>query len=563
MWKFVRAAAVLAAPAVAALAAPAMAQPAETLLRNGRIHTVDAAFSTTTAVAIRGGRIAALGAEAEALAGQQTQVIDLGGRTAIPGLIDSHVHQHQWGMNLPAVQLLGARSLADVVAAIGERARTTPPGEWIIASSLWHESILAEGRLPTRWELDAVSPNNPVFIPRGGHVVTVNSLGLQRAGITRDTPQPTGGVIVKREDGEPTGVLLIAGATSIARRALPPPPPVAEQTRLVVEAMRELNALGVTAVVEPGITDEMAGIYRELRDADRMTVRTWLLWRAANREQIARGIAAQQGWPQHPMLRTAGIKFLLDGGVEGARMTEPYRIVPGEQTNPDYRGILLLPAGGEAELLDGLRLIHRAGLQIQTHAVGDHTIDLITRLYGQVDRELGAIRPLRWTVMHIFLPTPAALAEMARLGVMATAQNHPVLLGHNQRRWWGDERAAYSIPIRRIIDAGVHVGGGTDAPVVPGDPFQSMWWMTTRGTLAGYRLGPEHAITPREALTLYTRNNAVLLGAESELGSIEVGKRADLVVLSQDILAVDPERIRETRAVMTMLEGRIVHRQGM
>jgi len=555
MWKLVLAAALLAAPA--------FAQPAETLLRNGRIHTVDAAFSTTTAVAIRGGRIAALGAAAEALAGPQTQVIDLGGRTAIPGLIDTHVHQHQWGMNLPAVQLLGARSLADVMTAIGERARTTPPGEWIIASSLWHESILAEGRLPTRWELDAVSPNNPVFIPRGGHVVTVNSLGLQRAGISRDTPQPTGGVIVKREDGEPTGVLLIAGATSIARRALPPPPPVPEQTRLVVEAMRELNALGVTAVLEPGISDEVAGIYRALRDQDRMTVRTWLLWRAANREQIARGIAAQQGWPQHPMLRTAGIKFLLDGGVEGARMNEPYRIVPGEQTNPDYRGILLLPAGGEAELLDGLRLIHRAGLQIQTHAVGDYTIDLITRLYGQVDRELGAIRPLRWTVMHIFLPTPAALTEMARLGVMATAQNHPVLLGHNQRRWWGDERAAYSIPIRRIIDAGVHVGGGTDAPVVPGDPFQSMWWMTTRGTLAGYRLGPEHAITPREALTLYTRNNAVLLGAEAELGSIEVGKRADLVVISQDILAVDAERIRDTRALMTMLEGRIVHRQGM
>jgi len=152
---------------------------------------------------------------------------------------------------------------------------------------------------------------------------------------------------------------------------------------------------------------------------------------------------------------------------------------------------------------------------------------------------------------------------MARRGIMATAQNHPVLLGHNQRRWWGDERAAYSIPIRRIIDAGVHVGGGTDAPVVPGDPFQSMWWMTTRGTLAGYRLGPEWAITPREALTLYTRNNAVLLGAEADLGSIEPGKLADLVVLSQDILAVDPERLRETRALMTILGGRVVHRAGM
>jgi predicted amidohydrolase YtcJ len=139
----------------------------------------------------------------------------------------------------------------------------------------------------------------------------------------------------------------------------------------------------------------------------------------------------------------------------------------------------------------------------------------------------------------------------------------PVLLGYNQRRWWGDERAAYSIPIRAMLDAGVHVGGGTDAPVVPGDPFQSMWWMTTRGTLAGYRLGPGWVINPREALRLYTRGNAVLMGAEAELGSVEPGKLADLVVLSQDILAVESEQIRETRALMTLLGGHVVHRQGM
>lgn len=372
--------ALILAAALALGAAPALAQPAEMILRNGRIHTVDAADSTVEAVAIRDGRFVATDPAAEAMAGPQTQVIDLGGRATIPGLIDSHVHQHQWGMNLPAVQLLGARSITDILAAIGERARATPAGGWVIASSLWHESIPAEGRLPTRWELDSVAPDNPVFIPRGGHVVAVNSLGLRRAGISRDTPQPAGGVIVKREDGEPTGVLLIAGATSLARRALPPPPPAAEQARLVAEAMQELNALGVTAVVEPGISDEVAAIYRTLRDEGRMTVRTWLLWRAATREQITRGIAAQRGWPQHAMLRTSGIKWLLDGGVEGGRMTEPYRIVPGEQTNPEYRGILLLPAGGEAEFLDGLREIHRAGLQIQTHAVGDYTIDLITRM---------------------------------------------------------------------------------------------------------------------------------------------------------------------------------------
>ncbi|WP_376099330.1 amidohydrolase [Roseomonas sp. CCTCC AB2023176] len=551
----------LVALAPAVLALPALAQPADLLLRNGRVHTVDRAGTTTTAVAVRDGRFVALGAEAERMGARET--LDLGGRAVIPGLMDAHLHLHGYAMNAPTVQLLGARSIADVVQLIGERAAATPPGEWVIASSLWHESLLAEGRLPTRWELDAVSPNNPVFIPRGGHVVTVNSQGLARSGVTRDTPQPTGGVIVRRDDGEPTGVLLIAGAISIARRALPPPPPAAEQARLMVEAMRELNGLGITGIFEPGIMGPEAAIYRQLRDDNRMTLRAWVAWRGLNRESIERGIAAQRDWPQHPMVRPAGIKFLLDGGVEGGWMTEPYRIVPGEQTNPGYRGILLLPAGGEEEMLEGLRAVHRAGMQFHTHSVGDATIDLITRLYERVDGELGPVRNLRWNVMHIFLPTPEALSRMARLGIMATVQNHPVLLGHNQRRWWGDERAAYSIPIRAILDAGIQTAGGTDAPVVPGDPFQSMWWMVTRGTLAGYRLGPEQAITAAEALRIYTRGTAALLGAEEELGSIEVGKRADLVVLSQDLLTVEPERIRETRALMTVVEGRVVHRAGM
>ncbi len=554
--------AILVAAALA-LAGSALAQPADLVLRNGRIHTVDAAGTTTQAVAIRGGRFVALGAEAEAMAGTAAQVLDLGGRAAIPGLIDSHLHQHTHAMNAPLVQLIDARSIADVVRLIGERVRQTPPGQWVMASSGWHESLLAEGRLPTRWELDAVSPDHPVFIPRGGHVVAVNSAGLARAGITRDTPQPQGGVIVRREDGEATGVLLIAGATSIARRALPPPPPPEVQARMLAEGMRDLNRYGLTAVVEPGIDDAVAGLYRRLRDGGEATVRTWLLWRAGNREGIARGLAAQQGFPEDAMLRVAGIKVPLDGGVEGGRMREPYRIVPGEQTNPDYRGILLLPAGGREELLEGLKLAARAGRPVQTHAVGDETIDLITELYAQVDREVGPIRPLRWAVMHIFLPSPEAIRRMASLGIMATAQNHPLLLGHNQRRWWGEERAAYAIPIRSLLDGGVHVGGGTDGPVLPVSPFLSMWWMTTRGTLNGDRLGPAQAITAREALRLYTRDNAVLMGAEAELGSIEPGKLADLVVLSQDILAVEPDRIRDTRAVLTLLGGRVVHRDGL
>jgi len=262
------------------------------------------------------------------------------------------------------------------------------------------------------------------------------------------------------------------------------------------------------------------------------------------------------------MLRFVGIKFPLDGGVEGGRMTWPYRLVPGEQTNAAYRGVLLLPPGGEDEYVEGLKLVADAGLQAQTHAVGDETIDLIVRAYERVSKEK-PIGDLRWLIMHLFHPSDAALKKMAELGIAATMQDHPVLLGHNQRRWWGNEHAAYAIPIRKTIDAGVLVGGGTDGPVVPVDPYLSMWWMTTRQVLKGYTLGKEHAITPKEALTLYTINNARIMGVENERGSIEVGKLADVAVLSQDILSVAPDAIRDTKALMTVVGGKIVYRNGM
>ena len=463
-------------------------------------------------------------------------------------------------MNVPTVRLLEARSIADVQRAIAERVATTPPGEWVVASSGWHESILAEGRMPTRWELDTVSPDNPVFIPRGGHVVTVNSRGLERAGVTRDTPDPTGGVIVRDPaTGEATGVLLETAAY-FARRVAPVPPPQ-EMERLLRQAMRELNSYGIVAVVDPIVDESGIAVYRRLREAGEITVRTDLLYFARDRAETERGIAAMLAGTSDDLLRFAGIKFMLDGGVEGARLREPYRIVPGEQPSPDYRGLLMTPPGGEDEFVEALTLVAEAGLQAQTHGVGDEAIDLIVRAYARVNAAI-PIRGLRWTLMHAFLPSAAAIRTMAAIGILATVQDHPVLLGHNQRRWWGDERAARAIPIRALIDAGLLVGGGTDGPVVPVDPFLSMWWMVTRQTLNGYALGPEHAISAREALTLYTINNARILGVADERGSIAPGKLADLAVLSQDILAVEPDRIRETRALLTMVGGTVVHRIG-
>ncbi len=423
----------------------------------------------------------------------------------------------------------------------------------------WHESILEEGRMPTRHELDPVSPNNPVFIPRGGHVVTVNTKALELAGITKDTPNPEGGIIVRDDKGEATGMLL-QNAANLVRRILPPPP--ANMAELLVAAMRDLNSYGIVGVVEPGVNEQQMALYRSVHDAGQMTVRTDVLYRAMRKDEVAKGIAAIKAQKNSDMLRFVGIKFPLDGGVEGGRMTWPYRIVPGEQTNAAYRGVLLLPPGGEDEYVEGLKLIADAGLQAQTHAVGDETIDLIVRAYGRVNSEK-PIKPLNWLIMHLFHPSDAALKKMAEIGIAATMQDHPVLLGHNQRRWWGDEHAAYAIPIRKAIDAGVLVGGGTDGPVVPVDPYLSMWWMTTRQVLKGYALGKEHAITAKEALQLYTINNARVMGVEKERGSIEAGKLADLAVLSQDILAVPPDAIRETKALMTVVGGKVVYRNGL
>src|SRR4051794_34731122 len=543
------------------LASPALAQPADLVLRGGKIITVDNGWHVAQAVAVRGGRFVAIGDDATIAryVGQNTQVIELAGKTVVPGLIDSHLHQLFAALNGPAVQLLGAKSVADVQKAIGERVAHTEAGKWVTASSGWHESILEEGRMPTRSELDAVSPNNPVFIPRGGHVITVNSKALELAGITRDTQNPDGGVIVRDEKGEATGVLL-ENAAYLVRKILPSPP--ANMADLLKIAMHDLNSYGIVGVIEPGVNEQQMALYNSLRQAGEMTVRTDVLYRALKKSEVEKGIAAIKAQKNDDMLRFVGIKFLLDGGVEGGRMNWPYRIVPGEQPDPNYRGVLLLPPGGEDEYVEALKLIADAGLQAQTHAVGDETIDVIVRSYGSVNAEK-PIKPLRWTIIHLFHPSDAALKRMAEIGIMATMQDHPVLLGHNQRRWWGDEHAAYAIPIREAIHAGILVGGGTDGPVVPVDPYLSMWWMTTRQVLKGYALGKEHAITPKEALTLYTINNARVMGEEHDRGSIEVGKLADLAVLSQDILAVPPDAIRDTKALMTVLGGKIVYRNGL
>ncbi|MFI5610182.1 amidohydrolase [Amycolatopsis sp. NPDC051903] len=560
---FAAAAGLAVAPMVvgtsAASAAPRPDDGADLILHNGHVITAALHGHAAQAVAIGGGRILATGPSSQVLrlAGRRTRRIDLRGRTVVPGLIDSHLHQFNSALDRPNVSLLEARSIADVVARIGERVAASAAGAWVQARSGWHESLLAEGRLPTRSELDAVSPQNPVYIPRGGHVATVNSAALALAGITRDTKDPTGGVIVRDANGEPTGVLL-ERARALITPVLPPPPSADQQRQQLRDQMAEHNALGITGVTEPGLSPDQIDIYTGLWHDHQLTTRAHLLWRIAALADVDAAVAAFKPHTGDDLLRFDGLKYLSDGGVEGGFLRDPYQIVPGEQTSADYHGVQLLPPGGADELTEMYRRAAQHGFQVQTHVVGDAAMDFVVGVMDTVHRETPLAR-LRWVLMHLFLPSSENMARMRKMGLLASVQDHPVLLGANQVKWWGEERGARAIPIREILDAGLVAGGGTDAPVVPPNPLWSLGWMVTRETLKGDVLGPEHAITAREALHLYTLGSATTQFAEHTLGTIDRGKLADVVVLDADPLSVDPGAIKDIGVDLTVVDGRVVY----
>lgn len=532
----------------------------ETILYGGTVRTVDEEDSVAEAVAIRDGRILAVGDadEVRELAGPETDERDLAGRTVIPGLVDSHLHLRQVGMDLDRVTLFDARSIADVLDAVESAAASLPDDKWVLGGWGWHESQLDEERLPTRAELDEVSPDNPVFIPRGGHVAVANSAAMARAGIDDDRADPDGGTIVRNPDtGTPNGVFLENARTELLEPALPERG-VEEYVADVERAMDELNSRGVTAAMEPGLErDELRAFQRVAVDGD-PTVRTCMYVRVYEPDDVREAGSYFHAGFGNDVLKVGGVKYMLDGGVEGARLSEPYRVVDEVQEQEDYYGHFLLPEGGEDALFEVFELAAERDHQVQTHVVGDEAIELLLDAY-EAAAEVRDIEPLRWTAMHVFLPTDDQIARMKDLGVLPTVQNHSTYLGRNMELLWGEERAAEAIPIRTLLNAGMTVGGGTDAPVVPWFPFESIWWMVTRNTVTAGTLGPEEAIEPAEALRLWTRDAAYTMHWEDEIGSIEPGKRADLAVLDRDIVTCDPEDIRDTEVELTMVGGDVVH----
>jgi hypothetical protein len=540
---------------------------ADLVLRGGKILTVDKNFSITSALAIRGDRIIAVGEDVAMtpLIGPKTRIVELKGRTVIPGLHDSHMHTMNGGNNELAVSLAKARSIADVQAAFAARLATTQKGAWIIGGSGWHENQLAEGRLPVRQELDAVTPDNPVYLRRGGHVAVVNSLGLKLANITKDTPNPRNGVIVRDpKSGEPTGVLVERAAFNMVLN-LVPPPSRDDRVKGLKLFTSKLNKFGITATLEPGLTLDEIAAYMELWRQGAMTTRVRILQRVFGADDVLNLSAFLAPEFGDDWLRVGGFKYSADGGIEGAALRERYRIVEGEQNDPDYFGKLVTPPGGRAEFRQMLENAASRGWQFQVHNVGDaaiaHTVEVMEEL-----AERYPLDKLRWVIVHIFLPSHDSLAKIKRLGLSTTVQDHPVSLGYNMLRFWGEERAAKSIPVRSITALGIPTGGGTDGPTVDWNPFKSLWWMTTRQVVVNNeqrQLGPDEAIGREAALRLYTMGSARVGFMEDKIGSLEPGKLADLAVLSDDYMSVKDDALLDLRSVMTTVGGKVVHEEAI
>lgn len=536
------------------------AQEPDTILFNGKILTVDRNFSVAQALAIGSGKIVAVGTN-EAIrnrAGARTRQIDLKGKTVIPGLADNHLHDAGGG---PDVDLSRARTLQELLDAVQARVRASRPGDLIVSNSDWHEAQLREQRLPLRRDLDKVSPENPVVIVRGGHEYILNSMALRKWEIHERTPVPAGGAISRYEDGTLNGELIDTAKGFVK---LPPPPAKDLETRIreQQEEYRLLHAAGLTSVRHPGGPVEQYRLLQEMERRGLLTMRVNYLLRLRDvqPEEVAARVASWNLKPDEggEWLRVWGIKLGVDGGFEGGLMTEPYAEPYGQ--GGKYKGLQTTSEERHTEIAKELA---RLGWRVATHAVGDAAIDQVLRAYEAADR----VKPLagrRWAIEHAFVPRLDQFALLNRLQLLISAQNHLYLAGPSLKEYWGEKRANWVTPMRAYLDNlsnKMAVSAGTDAAVVPYPPLWVIYHFVTRDTISGGVYGRDQRIRREEALRLSTINHAYLNFEENLKGSLEPGKVADLVVLSDDILTCPEERIRDMSVLLTMVGGKIVYQQ--
>ena len=535
------------------LAATAVhAQNADTILVNGKIVTVDAQSSIREAMAIRDGRIVSLGSSADMrkLGGPQSRVIDLQGRTVIPGLIDSHLHAIRAAQTFATeVNWIGAPSLADALARVTDASKTMKPGAWLIVAGGWNVQQFKENRRPTQAELVKAAPNNPVYIQLGYGWAMLTPMALKALNINADADVPSGGKLERDANGQPTGAISGGQGAIIALFDKLPKPTFEQQVDGTKRFFRELNRLGLTGVYDPGgnnlLPEDYQAVFKVWRQGE-MTVRVAYTLcgntPGGELEEIKNLVALLPQGFGDDMLRFGGL---------GERITAAM--------NNNNR-----PTDAEkAKYYEIVKWAADRGLALTMHWNNDASVGQLLDIFERVNRET-PIANLRWSIAHLNDASEASLRRMKALGVGWTVQDAMYFGGDGYVQQAGAEAARRVPPVETGKKLGVSIGGGTDAHRVASyNPFTSLQWFLDGTTVSGHAIrGPEETPDRMDALRFYTLGSAWFSFDEKKRGSLEAGKLADLAVLSKDYLTMPVSDVHTIESVLTMVGGRVVYASG-
>jgi predicted amidohydrolase YtcJ len=540
--------------------APRLAQqnaPADLIIRNAILYTVDPQRPTASAVAVCGDRIVAVGDDDAMLAlhGPATHVIDAKRRAVIPGLHDAHAHFESLGASLQQIDLRGTPSFAAIVEKVRAKAATARPGEWILGRS-WDQNDWPDKAWPTGDALDRAAPANPVYLTRvDGHAALASGKALAAAGINDKTADPPGGRLIRDASGKPTGV-LVDRAMGLVSRLIPPPSDRQREERVLL-ADAACRKLGLTTIHDAGVRGDLVDLYKRLIDDGRLQTRLYVMLRmplAEMQPYFAAGPVV--GYGNHH-LDVRAIKIGADGalGSRGAALLEPYADEPGTS------GLLTTP---EAEIHALTLAAAKAGFQACIHAIGDRANRLTMDVFERVQREVPGARELRLRNEHAQILDAAEIPRFKQLGVIASMQPTHCT---SDMPWVpariGAARTAEGAYVwRKLLNAGARIAGGSDFPVEEPNPMLGFYAAITRQSVNGTPPGgwaPKERLTREETLRAFTLDAAYAAHADQLTGSIATGKLADLLILSDDIMTIAPKDILSTTVLVTVIGGRIVH----
>ena len=531
---------------------------ADLLVNNAHIVTMDSEHTVAGSMAVRNGRILALGdvGQLARCASERTELVDLGGKTVLPGLIDIHTHAIQWTRNI-VLGMIDAgyptvKSIPEVLKSVGDRATKSKPGDWVFGVN-WDDAKLAERRYITRQDLDTVSPKNPVvLVHESGHLLVANTVALKLAGITKDTPDPQGGVIEHDPSGEPTGIVKDSAMVLFLRFA---PSATAEQNEQAARLASEKAAeVGLTTIHDIEPMDLLRGYQDALARRD-LHIRVQfapIINNVVDAEKLS-AMSLHTGFG-NGFLKIGAAKFFADGGM-GARTIAIYP--PGVLGEPNNLGVLRWKP---EEMQQAQTIVAKAGWQIETHAIGDRAIDETLDSYAAVMQKLELKDP-RFRIVHCGISTPAIQKRLKELHVLVDG-NPPFVYWIGS--WfvkYGPERLRWAYPAKSYMENGIIEGAGSDVFVTPISPWWGIWSAVVRREMnSGQVFAPEERITVEQALTLYTRNGAYVGFEEHDKGSLEQRKFADFIVVDRDVLHVPADELKDVHVLRTYVGGKLIYK---